>query len=148
MTLWDRFTDGERVALDTSVFIYYFNRQEPYFPPCLQLMRSIESGQLRGVISTVSEMEILVEPLAQGRLQLVNDIEDLLRRLTGLDVVTVDRVLARRAAELRAETRLRGLDALVAVTAIAAGCRYLVGNDREFASRVRGVGYLVLADYV
>jgi len=148
MTLWNRFSDGERVALDTSVFIYYFNRQQPYFAPCLQLIRSIESGQLRAVISTVSEMEILVEPLAQGRHELVNDIEDLLRRLTSLDVVAVDRALARRAAELRAETRLRSLDALVAVTAIASGCSHLVGNDREFASRVKGVDYVMVADYV
>ena len=117
MTLWDNFSDGEKVGLDSSVFIYYFNRQEPYFQHCLQLVRRIESGQLRGVISTVSEMEILVEPLAQRRLQLVNDIEDLLRRLAGLDVVPVDRVLARRAAELRAQTRLRSLDAMVAATA-------------------------------
>jgi hypothetical protein len=29
-----------------------------------------------------------------------------------------------------------------------AGCRYLVGNDREFARRVKGIDYLVLKDYV
>ena len=148
MTLWDNFSEGERVGLDTSVFIYYFNRQEPYFQHCLQLVRRIESGQLRGVISTVSEMEILVEPLAQRRSQLVNDIADLLRRLAGLDVLPVDRTLARQAAALRAETKLRSLDAIIATTALAAGCRYLVGNDREFANRIKGLGYIMLGDYV
>ena len=148
MTLWDNFSEGERVGLDTSVFIYYFNRQEPYFQHCLQLVRRIESGQLRGVISTVSEMEILVEPLAQRRSQLVNDIADLLRRLAGLDVLPVDRTLARQAASLRAETKLRSLDAIIATTALAAGCRYLVGNDREFANRIKGLGYIMLGDYV
>ena len=148
MTLWDNFSDAEKIGLDTSVLIYYINRHEPYFQHCRQIMREIESGRLRGVISTVSEMEILVEPLAQKRRQLVNDIEDLLRRLTGLDLVPVDRALARRAAEIRAETRLRSLDALVAASALAAGCRYLVGNDREFARRVKGVSYLVLNDYL
>ena len=148
MTLWDKFSDGEKVGLDSSVLIYYFNRQEPYFQHCLQLVRRIESGQLRGVISTVSEMEILVEPLAQRRVQLVNDIEDLLRRLAGLDVLPVDSALARRAAEVRAQTRLRSLDAMVAATALMAGCRYLVGNDREFANRIKGLGYIMLGDYV
>lgn len=148
MTFWDNFSDGEKIGLDTSVFIYYASRREPYFQHCRQIMREIESGRLRGVISTVSEMEILVEPLARKQRQLVNDIEDLLRRLTGLDVVPVDGTLARRAAEIRAETRLRSLDALVAATALLAGCRYLVGNDREFARRVEGIAYLVLGDYV
>src|SRR3990172_6535969 len=96
MTLWDNFSDGEKVGLDSSVFIYYFNRQEPYFQHCLQLVRRIKSGQLRGVISTVSEMEILVEPLAQRRVQLVNNIEDLLPRLGGLDVVPLERARGRR----------------------------------------------------
>jgi predicted nucleic acid-binding protein len=148
MTFWDNFADGEKIGLDTSVFVYYINRQEPYFQHCRQIMRGIESGRLRGVISTVSEMEMLVEPLARKRRQLVNDIEDLLRRLTGLGVMPVDGTLARRAAEIRSETRLRSLDALVAATALVAGCRYLVGNDREFARRVKGIAYLVLRDYI
>lgn len=148
MSLWQLFGSREKIALDTSVLIYYFNRHQPYFQTCRQLVKEIESGQLRGVISTVSEMEVLVGPLAQGRERAARDIGDLLRRLRWLEIVPFDRALARQAASLRAETRLRSLDAIVATTAVAAGCRYLVGNDQHFAGRVKGLDYLVLADYV
>lgn len=148
ISLLDNFSDREKICLDTSALIYYFNKHEPYFARCSRLVRAIETGRIRGVISTVTEMELLVEPLVKKRVHLVNDIEDTLRRLAWLEVVPVDGSLARRAALVRAETRLRSMDALVAATAIAAGCRYIVGNDREFARRVNGVSYLVLRDYV
>ena len=148
MSLWQLFDSRERVALDTSVFIYLFNRQEPYYATCRRLVGDIERGELRGVISAITEMEMLVRPLAEGLTRVVADIEQLLRRLRWLDIVPMDRALARQAAALRAETRLRSLDAIIATTAIAADCRYVVGNDRPFADRVKGVHYLVLRDYV
>lgn len=148
MSLWRLFDSRERVALDTSVLIYLFNRHEPYYATCRRLVGGIERGELRGVISTVTEMEVLVRPLAQGLPGVVADIQKLLRRLRWLDILPVDRELARLAAALRAETRLRSLDAIVATTAMAGGCRYIVGNDRLFADRVKGVDYLVLSDYV
>lgn len=148
MNLWQHFDARERIGLDTSVLIYYLNHHERYFSTCQRLVREIEFGRLRGVISAITEMEVLVHPLAERRSQVVNDIEQLFRRLRWLDIVPVDRALARQAASLRADTRLRGLDAIIATTALAAGCRYIVGNDRQFADRAKGVNYLVLADYV
>ena len=148
VSLWQRFGDREKIGLDTSVLVYYFNRHERYFKTCQRLVREIEFGRLRGVISVASEMEVLVHPLAEKRAQVVNDIQQLFRRLRWLDIVPVDRTLARQAAALRAETKLRSLDAIIATTALAAGCRYLVGNDREFASRIKGLGYIMLGDYV
>ena len=146
--LWDHLAENERIGLDTSVFIYYINRQQPYFPLCRDVLRGIESGRLRSVISTVNEMEMLVEPLAKGRLQVVNHIEDLLRRLTNLQVLPVDGTIARRAAELRAHTRLPGIDALIAATAITSGCRHVLGNDSEFARRLTDISYLLLDDFI
>ncbi|MBI1886485.1 MAG: type II toxin-antitoxin system VapC family toxin [Chloroflexi bacterium] len=146
--LLQRFSAGEKICLDTSILIYYFNRHEPYFDACQAIMRAIETGDLRAVVSTVTEMELLVEPLAQKRIDIVDAIEAFLRRLRWLEIVPVDSTLARRAASVRAETRLRSVDALVAATGLAAGCRYLLGNDGEFARRVRGFSYLLLKDYV
>lgn len=144
MTLWRHFDRGEKICLDSSILIYYLNRHARYFTYCREVVRAIESGHLTGVISTVSEMEILVDPLAQGQRNIVAAIGALLGRLTRLQILPVDRELARHAAQLRAETRLRGLDAIVATTAIRAGCGRVLGNDREFAKRVRGVEYLML----
>lgn len=145
--LSDKLSDAGSVALDTSVLIYYLNRSDPYFAKCREVLREIETGSLRGVISVITEMELMVAPLGEDRREIVKAIDDLLRRL-GLQIVPVDSGLARQAAGLRAETRLRSIDALVATTAMSTGCRFLLGNDREFARRVAGIEYLLLADYV
>ncbi len=146
--LWGLFAEREKIGLDSSPFIYYLNRQQPYFPQCLELLRWLETGRLRGVLSVVSEMELLAAPEVQNRRQLVNDVEALLGRLRYLEIVNVDRTIARRAAELRALHRLKGLDALIGATAASGGCRYLIGNDAEFAKRLTEIEYLVLDDLI
>jgi predicted nucleic acid-binding protein len=146
--IWATLSTAQRVCLDTSIFIYYFNRHEPHFKTCVNILRAVEEGSMRATLSVVSEMELLVAPIAEGKADIVFAIKDLLRRLNGLEIVPVDRGLAQRAAEMRAESRLRGLDALVATAGILRQCRYIVGNDREFARRVTQIEYLVLDDYV
>jgi predicted nucleic acid-binding protein len=147
MTRLLRILGNGKVGLDTSVLIYYFNRHEPYFSTCREVLLAIETGDLRGVISVVSEMELMVAPLAEERYEILKAIEDFLRRLPGLEIIAVSRTLTKQAAALRAQTRLRSIDALVAATAIAAGCTHLVGNDKEFAHRITGINYLLLKDY-
>jgi len=148
MTLWSHLSPGQRICLDTSVLIYYFNKHERYFAVCRDIVHAVESEQLSAVISTITEMELLVEPLANAQHRTVRGIEGLLDRLRRLQIMPVDRQLARQAARVRAETKLRGLDALVATTAIETGCRCILGNDREFARRVSGIEYLMLSSLV
>lgn len=135
---------GEKIGLDTAPFIYYFNRQEPYFALCRELLRRIESGDLRAVVSVVTEMELLATRSVQSNRQAVNDVEELFRRISDLVIIDVDRTIARRAAELRADTRIKGMDALIVATALTQGCRYVIGNDGEVARRVSVIEYLTL----
>ena len=148
LDLWSLLVEGELVGIDTSIFIYFMNRQEPYYELSREILQRIESGQLRAVISTVNQMEMLVEPLAAGKSEIVNDIEDLLLRLTWIRIIPVDSTIARRAAALRAGSRLPGLDCLIGATAITSGCRHIIGNDNEFAKRVNDIRYLTLDEFV
>jgi len=135
---------GEKIGLDTAPLIYYLNRQEPYYETCVELLKRIEFGQLRAVMSVVTEMELLARGSVQGKLQAINDVEQLLRRLRSLRILDVDRTIARRAAELRARTRVKGLDAVIVGTALTEGCRRLIGNDQEVARRVTEIDYVTM----
>jgi predicted nucleic acid-binding protein len=137
---------GEKIGLDTAPLIYYFNRQEPYFPLCRELLRRIELGSLRAVVSVVTEMELLAARSVQSDRQAVNDVEELFRRVADLVIMDVNRTIARRAAELRARTRIKGLDALIVASALTQGCRYLIGNDSDVARRVTEIRYTTLND--
>ncbi len=141
-----QFVAGEKIGLDTAPLIYYLNRQEPYFDTCLELMKRIESGRLRAVVSVVTEMELLAKETVQDQRQSLNDVEQLFRHLNNLHVLDVDRTIARRAADLRSHTRIKGLDAIIVATAITQGCRRVIGNDAEVSRRVTGIDYLTIDD--
>lgn len=140
----DHLTAGEKIGLDTAPLIYYLNRQEPYYETCVELLKRIEFSRLRAVISVVTEMELLATEPVQDKLQAINDVEQLLRRLNALEIWDVDRTIARRAAALRARTRIKGLDALIVGTAVTRGCRVIIGNDAEVSKRVTEIEYLTL----
>jgi predicted nucleic acid-binding protein len=66
----------------------------------------------------------------------------------GIQVVDLNRQIARDAAELRAARGLDLADAAIVATALAMGCDAIVGNDRRCAERVRDVPYFLLDDLV
>ena len=65
-----------------------------------------------------------------------------------LAIRAVDRVIARRAAEVRARTRLEPLDSIIVATALEERCDAIIGNDSIIASRPTGIPYIYLDDYV
>ncbi len=50
---------GEMVFLDANVFIHYFGRDPDLGPPARDLLRRIESGELRGFTTTHILAEVL-----------------------------------------------------------------------------------------
>jgi len=63
-------------------------------------------------------------------------------------VVPVDRQIARKGAEARAELDLELPDALIVATAVVSGCDALIGNDRTCARRVTEIPYIYLDEVV
>jgi len=125
---------------------------QPYFGLLLALFQRVEAGQATVVISAVSEAELLVLPMVEQDEAAIERILDLLSE-NGVDVVEVDRAIARRAAQLRAVARRAGRrslklpDAMVIATALERGCDVVVGNDREW-QKLDEVPYLLLDDII
>ncbi len=99
------------------------------------------------VVSAVSESEILVRPMRDKNADAIERIADLLSE-DGIQVVEVDRAIARRAALLRAGHKpLRLPDAMIIATALDAGCDAIVGNDHEW-SKLKGIPFVCLDDII
>ena len=75
-------------------------------------------------------------------------MEIFLRQAPNLAVRSVDRVIARRAAHVRAQTRLSPMDAIIVATALEERCDAIIGNDSIIASRSIGIPYLYLDDHI
>lgn len=137
-----------RVALDTSVVIYALESVRPYDELALHLLRLIERGFIVGTASTVVEAEVLVKPLRQRNRAALEKADLFFKETQNLVMRDVDHAVARRAALLRATTRLLLPDAIIIATALEERCDALVGNDLSMAQQATGIPYLHLDNYI
>jgi len=148
----DRWLDELRtcrqVGLDTNVLIYLLDDVQPYRELAGQVLHMMDRGLMVGCISTIVEAEMLVRPIRDRNHRAQETIELFLRNSPNLVLRGVDRAVAKRAAEVRAASRLRLPDAIVVATAIEERCDVLIGNDRAMSRGLPGIQYLHLDNFV
>ena len=138
--------EGSLVGIDTVSFIYHIEAVPSYGQIVGPFFEALEKGVFHGVTSVISLMEIAVRPLQLMRPEVADEYEVLLASFPHLTIVNVNRRIARRAAEFRAEYRLRPADSLQVATALVAGASHFLTNDRTI-ERVGSIGVLVIDDF-
>lgn len=138
---------GEQLLLDTSAFIYFLDGEEPYFSILVPVFRRVQSGSLSVMVSAVTEAELLVGPEREKDEGARERIGDLLSE-HGIYVIGMDRRIARRAAAIRARTRLKLPDAIIVATALETDCEAIVGNDGRWATSDVQIPFIQLDDVV
>lgn len=122
-----------RVALDTSVFIYYLEANLAYADLAGEVFAWLEHSKNTAVTSTLTMTELLVHPYRLADEQMVNQYFGLLSVFPNLDWIAPDLQIADVAARLRAHHRLRTPDALQIATAIRSGASAFLTNDAGLA---------------
>ena len=136
---------NERLALDTAPFIYYLGDDSRRAPVLVEVIRRVRDRRLSAMTSVITEAELLVIPMRSRDRARVVQVSEL---LSGIPVREMGRATAYLAAEIRAEHRLRLPDAIVAASAIEAGCTALLGNDAAFRRIEDRITYLHLDDLI
>lgn len=142
-----RLLEAGRVAVDTNALIYFLDLSPVYYPLMAAAFGLAEDGHLEIVVPTLVEVELLVGLMRSGDERNVARLRLLLDGFKGLEIAPLDRAAATEAARIRASTGLSTPDALVIGTALAAGCRAVIGNDLRCARRITVPTYLCLSDY-
>ena len=137
-----------QVGLDTNVIIYSLENVPPYRELTGQVLRLMDRGLIVGHVSTVVETEVLVKPMRDRNRRALETIELFFRNSPNLVIRSVDRTVARRAAAVRASSRLSLPDATIVATALEDRCDVLIGNDSSVARYASGIPYLYLNDYL
>ena len=135
------------LAIDTAIFIHLIEEDARYIPLILPLFEQADSGKRDLVTSAITLLEVLVVPYRVGNVRLADRYELLLTRSRGVRMIDVTRDQLRAAAQLRAATGVKTPDALQMVSALGAGCRVLLTNDRGLPS-VPGLRVVQLSSYV
>lgn len=144
----DDMSEFRQVGLDTNVIIYSLENVAPYQELTGQVLRLMDRGLIVGHVSTVVETEVLVKPMRDRNRRALETIELFFRNSPNLVIRSVDRTVARRAAAVRAASRLSLPDATIVATALEDRCDVLIGNDSSVARYASGIPYLYLNDYL
>lgn len=136
----------ELVGLDTPAFIYHLEGTSRYAAAAEEVFGELANGVFQGVTSVLTLMELLVKPLQLSRPDIADECEIILVSYPHLTGVPLDRDAARRAAELRAEHRLRAADALQLAACFLAGATAFVTNDAALR-RVAELQVILLGDF-
>lgn len=137
----------ERIGLDTNIFIYFLQNHPRYGRWCASLFDRIERGHNPAVTSTVTLLELLVQPYREQKEELAQKIFALTSTYPKIEWAPVSLALADRAAELRARYRLSTPDAIQLATAIGRKATRFYGNDLSLR-RVKEIDCLIVDDVI
>lgn len=137
----------QRIGIDTNVFIYFLEGHPRYGAWCASLFELIERGQNSAITSTVTLLELLVQPYRDEKEDLAHKIFALTSTYPKLEWVPLTMNLADRAAQLRARYRLSTPDAVQLAAAISQKAVRFYGNDRGLR-RVNEIECIILDDLV
>ena len=134
-----------KIGLDTSVFIFQIENSLKYVKLTHVIFEWLQSAKGRGVTSTVTMLELLVQPYRDSDEGLVDTYYALFSTYPHLEWADATLEIADRAAQLRSKFNLKTPDAIQAATALSFGATGLISNDDVFR-RVPDLETLILDD--
>ncbi len=142
-----RLAKAKVVGLDTSVFVYFLENNARYGPLARIAVRGIEMGKWQGVTSAITLMEITVRPWQLGDEYAAREYEAVLIHFPNLSIISVDRNVARRAAQIRARYNVSPPDALQVGACLTFGAKAFLTNDKRLSRLGELIDILVLDDF-
>ena len=133
-----------RIGLDSNLLIYFIEAHTSYGVLARKVFESIETGRPVAVCSTLSLLEVLVQPYRTQNDQIVNRFYGLLTTYPHLHWVDLSVEVADLGARLRAEYELKTPDAVLLATALHSHATGFIGNDAKL-KRVKELEVLVLS---
>jgi predicted nucleic acid-binding protein len=131
-----RVASGDRLLIDTSVLIAYFDGSDDSSSIAAVIIDDlVKSGRNPAVISPITAMEILVRPL-RSTPSSVPHVHGFLTKWPNLTLLPVDIHVAQEAAALRASHGFKAPDALVIATGIVGQVAHLITNDGEWRKKL------------
>jgi predicted nucleic acid-binding protein len=148
MNILDLIPPGTLIAFDTAPFIYFLEGHARFGPLLTPVFHDrLEAGLNQGITSVVTLAEVLVQPLALSRADLVQVYQNLFTQTPYLTLADITPPVAEQAAMYRARYALRLPDALQLAVVTRAGAAVLVTNDARLR-KVTELQVLVLQDYL
>ncbi len=136
-------TQYRRVTIDTCVCIYYLDRHSEHHALARQLFLLAARGDITIDIAGITYSELLVSPFRSGDRRALEVVLSLSHQQQGVELAPVTETMLIAGAMIRAVTKMKTPDALIAASAALRGCGAVVTNDSDFAG-IRGISSITL----
>ena len=136
-----------RIFWDSNLFIYLFENNPSFSQAVDDLWTNMLRRRDQLLTSTLTVGEVLVKPTAMGDDPLCRRYEKILQDTA--TIIPFDLKAARRYSDIRANTSIKGPDAIQLACASEAGVDLFVTNDHRLHGRqVDGIQFIVALDQV
>lgn len=124
-----------KLYIDTNIFLSVIYKEEPSAKSSGELLRAVHVGRFVGVTSSVTLLEMILDMSASNFVDHVDSavtaVEDL------LDIVPLDKVMCKRAANYVLKDRLTIHDAYHLATALSSEAEVFVTRDEPLSRKLR-----------
>ncbi|KAF0132913.1 MAG: Q3M7V5 PilT like protein [Candidatus Saganbacteria bacterium] len=123
--------DHKIIALDTMVFIYYFENSSSFVSKIEKVLKDIEDRRLNAVTTVITLSEVLVRPLMEGDVELADEYKNVINSFPNLRVLEINQYIASIAASLKAKYKIKLPDALQIAGALIGNADLFLTNDKQ-----------------
>ncbi len=125
---------GQRIYVDTNIFIYFLERHERYFDAVVPFIQLFNGGNAIAFTGDCVVAETLYRPYKLGDALRVSEFKAFFGDEEFITVLPHSTRVFELAAELAPTRSMKLIDALHYATAALAGCTFILTNDRGFTS--------------
>jgi predicted nucleic acid-binding protein len=125
---------GQRVYIDTNIFIYFFEQHERYFEYVLLFFQAFNEGVSIAYTGDAVVAETLYKPYQINDTLRVSEFKEFFGNEEFITVLSHTKKVFELAAELSPKRGMKLIDALHYATAALNGCKFILTNDHGFTS--------------
>jgi predicted nucleic acid-binding protein len=125
---------GQRVYIDTNIFIYFLERHEQYFGIVASFFQIFNDGLSIAYTGDAVIAETLYKPYQIDDALRISEFKAFFGDEEFITVLPHTKKVFELAAELSPKRGMKLIDALHYATAALAGCRFMLTNDLGFKS--------------
>ena len=125
---------GQRVYVDTNIFIYFLERNDRYFESVVPFFQLFNDGLSLAYTGDAVVAETLYKPYQVNDTLRVSEFKEFFSNDEFITVLPHTKKVFELAAELSPKRGMKLIDALHYATAALAGCKFILTNDQGFTS--------------
>jgi len=135
---------GRRVFIDTSIFVYFIERDPKYLNTVKPVLAA---GSSDAITSTITLLEVLVHPFRKNNQALVDKYRNLILNSENLTTFEIFHEVSVLSAKLRAQYSIRTPDAIQMAVGVLYGAQAFLTNDADLKN-VKDIKVIILDDFL